>query len=106
MSDLTVEIKEDVPPWCVSNFEFDDQSASFLQSNVRANFSSLTFRRKTREIGWENKSPYNYSGSIHCVSYRREKAERRTGERSQPSWERSIAMPRLEPVLYSLMLSY
>jgi hypothetical protein len=29
MSDPTVEIMEDVPPWCVSNFEFDDEDASF-----------------------------------------------------------------------------
>ena len=29
MSDPTVEIMEDVPPWCVSNFEFDNEDASF-----------------------------------------------------------------------------
>ena len=29
MSDPTVEITKDVPLWCVSNFEFDDEEASF-----------------------------------------------------------------------------
>jgi hypothetical protein len=56
MSDPTVEIMEDVPPWCVSNFEFDDEDASFA---IRCNGKLFYIDVSAEDLGdWSGKQEF------------------------------------------------
>jgi hypothetical protein len=56
MSDPTVEIMEDVPPWCVSNFEFDDEDASFA---IRCNGKLFYVDVSAEDLGdWSGKQEF------------------------------------------------
>ena len=56
MSDPTVEVTEDVPFWCVSNFECDDESASFA---IRCNGKLFSIDVSAEDLGdWSGKQQF------------------------------------------------